>query len=132
MPKQYQIEIFGKKGCQKCTSLKKRVQRILDKETQFRDFAMAYHDLTTVDGLYACARAETVSGQRIPAVQVTRYNPRRKKYEKISDPRPETRRNGKLCVPVYLQLETDYSSAKNAVIKPVEVKELMSMAVGAS
>jgi hypothetical protein len=129
MPKTYRIELFGKKDCEKCDALKKRIHSLLEKEETYRKtFAYHYHDLGTLEGLMAFARAETVNGQRIPAIQITRYDSHRKKYRKIPDPRKEGIQENRLFVPVYLQLETDYSDQNRAVIKPRQIKALLDLA----
>lgn len=46
------IHIFGKSsGCQKCHSLRQRVERILQEEPYRGHFCVEFHDLLTEDGL---------------------------------------------------------------------------------
>ena len=123
----YLIQIYGKKNCPKCDSLKKRIHTLL-KDNQYPDFQTAYYDVTTEEGLFQFAKAETINGQRIPALQILRYNQLSQKYEKILDPRKEEIKNGKLFIPVYLQLETDYSNPGQSVIKPEDILSLMTLA----
>jgi hypothetical protein len=109
--KPYLIVIYGKDGCDKCALLKRRVSGILAKGNQ--DFDMDYQNLSTAEGMAAYALAETVNGQRIPALQIMRYDEDRKTYVKIPDPRPEVTgdEDGRVFVPVYLQIQTDYAPA---------------------
>jgi len=130
MDKKYRIELFGKKNCEKCSALKKRIRSMLEKTGAYRkEIAYHYHDLGTLDGLVAFAKAETVNGQRIPALQITKYDPEKKEYRKIPDPRRETVINHRLFVPVYLQLETDYSDPARAVIRPNQIREMLKLAL---
>jgi hypothetical protein len=127
----YLIVIYGKDGCDKCALLKRRVSSILAKGNQ--DFDMDYQNLSTAEGMAAYALAETVNGQRVPALQIMRYNDERKTYVKIADPRPEVTdsEHGRVFVPVYLQIQTDYSSG-SGVITPADVTRLMALAREAS
>jgi len=128
--KRFKINIYGKEGCQKCTALKSRIESMLKKNQKFNDFEMAYYDVKTIEGLIAYANAETVNGQRIPSLQILEMDSESNQYVKIRDPRKEERKEGKLFVPTYLQLETDYSDPKKAVIKPKEIENLMLLAMG--
>jgi glutaredoxin len=129
--KPYLIVIYGKDGCDKCALLKRRVSSLLAKGNQ--DFDLDYQNLSTAEGMAAYALAETVNGQRIPAMQIMRYNEDRKTYVKIPDPRPEVTdsENGRVFVPVYLQIQTDYASG-SGVITPADVTRLMVLAREAS
>lgn len=127
--KKYQIALFGKTNCDKCSALKKRVSKLLENNDKYSDFYLEYFNISTLDGLCEYANAETINGQRIPGIQIRKYSENNSKYEKVSDPRDEQMIDGKLFVPVYLQLETDYSDAKRSVIKNESVKALMDLAL---
>ena len=125
----YLIVIYGKQGCDMCARLRDQVSLMLDEENLEGEFDLDYQDLSTTEGMMAYARSETVNGQRIPALQVMKYDNSRNAYIKIRDSRPETynEETGQLYVPVYLQLQTDYSSSSPAIEK-AEVRELLSLA----
>jgi len=120
------IALYGKEGCAKCKSLLGRVSAIL-KQDRYQVFSLRYFDLSTRAGLVAMALGETVNGQRLPTLQIMRKTA--EGLEKIRDPRREESRKDRLFVPVYLQLETDYSDPARSVIKPAEVEELMNIAL---
>ena len=128
MKEKYQIAVYGKEGCDKCVTLKGRVSKMLENR-EYKDFTLKYYDLKTIEGLVAYAKAETVNGQRIPSLQILKYNPGQNVYRKIKDYRREQVINNKLFYPTYLQLETDYSNPLRAVIKPKDIKELLSLAI---
>ena len=128
--KKFQIEMFGKDNCDKCKSLKNRIDKILEKEQLFeKNFSIAYHNISTIEGLISFAKAQTVNGQRIPTIQISKYNAQTQKYEIIDDNRPESYIEDRLFVPIFLQLETDYSDEKRSVIKPKEIKGLLNIAL---
>lgn len=125
----YLIVIYGKQGCDMCALLRDEVSLMLDQEDIEGEFELDYQDLSTVEGMMAYARSETVNGQRIPALQVMKYDHGTSAYVKIRDSRTEkyNEETGELHVPVYLQLQTDYSSSRPA-IEGAEVLELLSLA----
>lgn len=127
--KPYLIVIYGKDGCDKCALLKDEVSVMLKEDSLKEDFDLDYQNLSTVEGMAAYAISETVNGQRIPALQIMKYDKERKSYVKIPDLRAETfnDKTGELFVPAYLQLQTDYSSDSPG-IKKSELKELISFA----
>lgn len=103
---------------------------MLADENISRDFDMDYQNLSTVSGMAAYAMSETVNGQRIPALQIMKYNKEKKTYEKLADPRKETPdKDGQLFVPVYLQAQTNYGR-ENEEISGNEITELLKLARG--
>jgi hypothetical protein len=124
----YVITVFGKEGCDKCKALKGRLGRVLQ-DKRFSQFRMQYHDVMTIDGKVAFANAETVNGQRIPTMQVLKWNEKEQRYERMNDPRPQRREQGRLIVPTYLQLETDYSDPSRATIKPTDIEGVLDLAL---
>ena len=129
MTKPYLLVVYGKDGCVKCAQLKKEVSALLADNELGRDFGMDYQNLSTVDGMIAYAASETVNGQRIPALQVFKYDTNDESYIKMPDMRTEAfdAQAQSLFVPVYLQLETDYQS-ENPDITREEVLDLMTLA----
>ncbi len=126
--KPYLIVIYGKDGCDRCRRLKNTVQEIL-KAPGTDDFAMDYQNLSTPEGMKAYALAETVNGQRIPALQIMGFNPSRGSYVKLADPSAEhmDQAAGKLMVPVWLQLETSYGQEEQE-ISSAAITDLMKTA----
>jgi len=127
--KPYIIAVYGKDGCDMCAILKNEVGVMLEEENLKDVFDLDYHNLSTVEGMTAYAVSETLNGQRIPGLQIMKYDRDKKSYVKIPDTRPEAFNDstGELFIPVYLQLQTDYNSDSPA-IKMKEVRELISLA----
>ncbi len=128
--KKYLVVIYGKNGCEKCVRLKKEVSQILEEDNSLNDFDMDYQNLSTIEGMQAYALAETVNGQRIPALQIMKYSENKKSYVKIPYPGNGKDSDAKPFL-YYLQLETDYSS-DDAGIDPERIKKIMSMAQSSS
>jgi hypothetical protein len=126
--KPYLIVIYGKDGCEKCARLKLEVNSMLEDGTLAPEFGMDYQNLSTANGMAAYALAETVNGQRIPALQIMKYSGEKNLYAKIPDPRPEKLRNKKdFFVPVYLQLQTEYGSNEHAISR-ADIAPLIALA----
>ena len=124
--KKYLMVIYGKNGCEKCVKLKNDVSMLLEQGSAADDFDMDYQNLSTIEGMQAYALAETVNGQRLPALQVMKYSEERNSYVKI--PYPSTAGyTGTEIKPYYLQIETDYSG-DNRLINTGEIQNLMSIA----
>lgn len=133
MQKKYLIVIYGKDGCEKCARLKLNVKALLANESLGRDFDMDYQNLSTAEGMAAYAAAETINGQRLPGLQIMKYNEGKRTYTKIADPRPESfdAKTKKLFVPSYLQLQTDYYGSYAQEISDKEILELADLAIAA-
>ena len=126
--KPYIIVIYGKDGCDLCVRLKNEVSAGLTEDKLDTQVGLDYQNLSTREGMVAYAIAETINGQRIPALQLMKYNDEKKAYCKIPDSRPEKRDEltGELSVPVYLQLQTDYT-ADRPEIQWWQVRELIDI-----
>lgn len=124
--KKYLLVIYGKNGCERCIKLKKDVSLILEQSGIADDFEMDYQNLSTIEGMQAYALAETVNGQRLPAMQIMKYSEEKNSYVKISYPGTANDTASGLK-PYYLQLETSYSS-HDSFIGVDKIKELMSIA----
>lgn len=124
-PTKYMIVIYGKDNCPHCKELHKIVDEIL--HTKPLGFFADVQNLSTRQGLVAYAKAETINGQRIPALQIMKWNDASKKYEKIHDQRNPVynQQNGIEYLPTYLQLQTDYANhqyiTKEDILKLMEV-----------
>lgn len=69
----YTVHVFGKEGCTKCATLKRRLEAML-KEDKYKEFSMEYHDVLTVPGLLAFVKADCLNPNRIPAMLVANDN----------------------------------------------------------
>ena len=133
MKKQFEIRVFGKKGCPKCTTLNKRLDSLLSKD-EWGHFEKKYFDVQTEDGLIEFCNAECINPQRIPAFVVAKKNGREARgndsAELILNPEPEkvdeVCRDAKLYV--YLGLQTDYTDSGQGVITPKMIKSVLTEA----
>ncbi len=125
--KKYLLVVYGKDGCPHCVELQRKVKEVLKNYSDA--FSVDIQNLSTKNGLIAYAKAETVNGQRIPALQIFKYNEDACVYEKIVDKRDElfNKQGGSCFYPTYLQLETDYANHKT--IQNHEIEELISVAM---
>ena len=114
--KPYLVVIYGKDACDKCAALRQDVALVLEDRALSALFDADYQNLSTAKGMAAYALAETVNGQRLPAVQIMEYNTERKTYVKIHDS------NG------YLQLQTDYAPAET-LISRADITALLDKAL---
>ncbi|MBN2343711.1 MAG: hypothetical protein JXX29_21230 [Deltaproteobacteria bacterium] len=126
--KPYVIVIYGKDGCDLCVRLKNEVSVGLIENKLDTGIGLDYQNLATQEGMVAYAVSETINGQRIPALQLMKFDHEKNTYCKIPDNRPERRNEatGELEVPVYLQLQTDYT-AERPEIQWRQVQELIDM-----
>ena len=127
--KPYLVVIYGKNGCDRCARLLHDVKSILCDSGLDDEFDLDYQNLSTVDGMIAYAVSETVNGQRLPALQIMKYENVSGSYVKIPDTRPGVsfRGGSEFFEPVYLQIQTDYSSAGGPIGKD-EILELLETA----
>jgi glutaredoxin len=123
----YMLVIYGKDNCPHCKELQKTIWEILHAE--HKDFFADVQSLSTRKGLVAYAKAETINGQRIPALQIMKWNETTKNYEKIHDQRSPVynEQSGIEHFPTYLQLETDY--ANHQYIAKEDILNLMNVAI---
>ncbi len=123
MMKPYQVQVFGKAGCEKCAVLNQRIDKLLDAEFQ-ATFEKVYFDVETEPGIVAFAASECLNPQRIPALLIARYDEVGKRYVPVPNPRPgesdAVYKNTKLYQ--YLGLQTDYSETGQGVIDPKMIK----------
>jgi hypothetical protein len=124
--KPYIVVIYGKDGCEMCARLKSEVSTMLQNENLENEFDLDYQNLSTIEGMIAFASAETINGQRIPALQVMKYSQEKGTYLKIQVPQRKLMKM-QSCAGGYLQLQTDYSSTSSA-IQMNQVRELISIA----
>ena len=129
--KPYLVVIYGKNGCDRCARLLHDVKSVLGESGLGDEFDLDYQNLSTVDGMIAYAVSETVNGQRLPALQIMKYEGVSGSYVKILDTRSGVSFSGggEFFEPVYLQIQTDYSSAGGPIGKD-EIMELLEIACG--
>jgi len=112
-----------------CAGLLEEMERVLGDNAVERNFVLDYQNLSTAEGMAAYAKSETVNGQRIPALQIMKYNPEEEVYCKIPDTRPEhyDDATGELIVPAYLQLQM--GASPHSTITGELISELMDIAL---
>ena len=127
MAEKYQIRVFGKQGCDKCSTLNQRLDKILVKDG-FDAFEKLYCDVETIDGIVAFAEAECINPSRIPALLVTQWNEESGDFEPVSVKEPGA--NDAVCkksrLYQYLGLQTDYSDVGKGVISPKMIQSILA------
>ena len=125
---QYEIRIFGKDGCDKCDTLKGRIERML-KQDEWRDFDWSYFNVETEDGLVEFCEAECVNPQRIPALLVGARD-ENGAFCPIPVQKPAASDDvcGKSRLFQYLGLQTDYTAAGKGVLSPKMIKSVLEEA----
>lgn len=126
--KRYEVRVFGKDGCDKCDTLKGRVQKLLQ-QSGWEDFTWTYHNVETEDGLVEFCEAECVNPQRIPAMLVGTVAADGG-FKPIAVARPVAADPvcGKARLYQYLGLQTDYSESGKGVLSPKMVKAVLEEA----
>lgn len=62
--------VFGKAGCSKCDTLKRRLSTLLS-TPEYSMFTMRYYDIKTLDGIVEFCKAGCLNPNRIPALLIT-------------------------------------------------------------
>jgi len=129
MPAEYQVHIFGKKGCDKCAVLNQRLDKILAKD-EWSGFEKIYNDVETESGMVAFAEAECINPQRIPAMMVMHLDSESGDYLPVPNPFPGRRdevfHNSKLYQ--HLGIQTDYTETGRGIISPKMIKMCLQQA----
>lgn len=124
------VMVFGKAGCDKCTALNRRLERML-KQEEWRGLEKEYCDLETEDGLVAFSEAECINPQRIPAMILARKEEETGEVAYVVNPRPGAA--GTVCddslLYQYLGLQTDYSQKGKGVLRPEMIEYVLRLAV---
>lgn len=125
--KPFRVHVFGKKGCDKCTVLNQRLDKLLAAE-EWKDFEKEYLDVETEEGLVAFCETECVNPQRIPAFLVSRWNEQKGEYKLLPNPVPD--RKDPVCrgsrLYGMLGLQTDYS--EGGVLTPKMITAVLEEA----
>ncbi len=129
MPKPFQIAVFGKPDCEKCTVLKRRLDDVLARE-EWADFDKIVHDVTTVSGLVAFAQAECLNPSRIPGFVVSRWDAASQRYIPLPQTlTPATARcSESSLLYLYLGVQTNYGSAGKGLLTPATIETVLAAA----
>jgi len=129
MAKPFRILVFGKAGCDKCRTLNKRLDDLLERE-EWADFEKSACDVETAEGLVAFCKTECVNPQRIPAFVVQRRVGEDDRYVSIERPKPGI--SDPVCGSAALHhrigLQTDYSEAGRGVLSPKMIQAALTEA----
>jgi hypothetical protein len=126
MEDEYSVLVFGKKDCDKCKVLNKRLDTVL-KDAEYGNFTKQYYDVTQIDGLVQFSRSEVLNPQRIPAFLVLRKN-EEGEFERIPQTFEEGfGEDGKFRFPTFVGLQTDYSDG--GLIRPDDIREVLQEAI---
>ena len=130
MEKTYEVQVFGKHGCDKCSVLNKRLDKLLEKD-QWQDFEKRYFDVETVDGLVAFSTSECINPQRIPAMIVAQRDDDTATYEPVPNMNPGVKDDlcGNSRLYQHLGLQTDYSSSGRGLITPKMISTVLADAL---
>jgi hypothetical protein len=129
--KDFTVVVFGKKGCDKCAVLNRRLDRILE-DPEWERFEKTYYDVTTVEGLVEFSKAEILNPQRIPSFLVMKNRPDGG-YERIRETSFEEgfdEETGAYRVPLFIGMQTDYKNG-GGIIRPADIKDVLRSAVAA-
>jgi hypothetical protein len=130
MAAKYQIQVFGKKSCDKCHTLNQRLDKLLSKE-EYHDVEKLYCDVETIEGLVAFAEAECINPSRIPAMLVTKWNEDEEEYVPVETKNPGAEDNvcKKARLYQFVGLQTDYSNAGKGIISPKMIQSVLAEAL---
>ncbi len=130
MSTKFRVHVFGKKGCDKCTVLNQRLDKLLEGD-EWSAFEKHYNDVETETGLVAFAEAECINPQRIPAMMVMRHSEETGEFEPMPNRDPENPdpifKKSKLYQ--FLGVQTDYTDTGRGVISPKMVKKCLQEAL---
>lgn len=129
MAAQYQIQVFGKQGCDKCRTLNQRLDKLLEKD-EYKTFEKQYCDVETIDGLVAFSEAECINPSRIPAMLITRWDDECGEFIPVETKAPGA--PDALCKKAklyqYVGLQTDYSESGKGIISPKMIASVLAEA----
>ena len=125
----YQIHVFGKPGCDKCTILNDRLDALL-KADEWADFEKVYHNLETEAGLVELCEAECLNPQRVPGFYVSKVNPDTGAHEPLPNPTPGApdAPGGSSALYTWVGLQTDYTPVGRGVITPRMITAVLQQA----
>lgn len=120
--------VFGKAGCDKCTMLKRRVTKLLEKP-EYSAIEMRYQDLFSEDGLVQFCLAQCLNPSRVPALVMSRLRADGTS-EWLANPQPGEDEEifGKAKLYQYLGVQTDYGDHGRGIISPAMVETLFRQA----
>jgi len=130
MNKEFLITVYGKAGCPKCTTLNKRLDKLLKKD-KWQEFDKAYCDVESETGLVEFCKVECMSPNSIPGLTISILDKETKRYQKIRNKKPgrsdDLYKKSKLYT--YLGIQTDYSESGRGLITPKMLEHLLSEAL---
>jgi hypothetical protein len=128
MEKNFEVRVFGKKGCDKCAILNQRLDKLLATD-EWQDFEKSYSDVETSDGIISFCEAECINPQRIPAMIVLQ---RDEGGAFMPVPNAAPGEPDKVCKKAklyqFLGLQTDYTDSGKGVITPKMIKSCLAEA----
>ncbi|NMA43394.1 MAG: hypothetical protein GX946_08430 [Oligosphaeraceae bacterium] len=123
------IHVFGKEGCDKCSMLNRRIDKLLS-EPQYARFKKTYHDVMTEDGLVHFCLAQCVNPSQIPAMLLSYPGPEgMPQYLRNPEPGAEDKVCGASKLYQFLGLQTDYSAAGKGIITPKMISSILDQAL---
>jgi len=130
MAKQYQVQVFGKAGCDKCAILNQRLDKLLEKK-EWSDFEKKYYDVETEEGIISFCEAECINPQRIPAFVVARTAGESSESEALVNSRPGAIDDicGNSRLYQYVGIQTDYSEDGRGIISPKMISTVLNEAL---
>lgn len=129
MDKKLYINVFGKDGCVKCATLKRRLEEML-KDSKYSAFEMIYWDVMTEEGLVKFCLSECLNPSRIPAMIVSQVGADGKmQYMPNPNPGAEDAVCRKSRLYTYQGIQTDYSEEGKGIITPAMLKSVLDEAL---
>lgn len=130
MAAKYQIQVFGKQGCDKCHTLNQRIEKLIAKD-EYTDIEKLYCDVETIDGMVAFSEAECINPARIPAMLLTAWDADADDFVPVctKEPGAEDSICRKSRLYQYVGLQTDYSEVGKGVISPKMIRAVIAEAV---
>ena len=127
MDKPYRIQVFGKPGCDKCTVLNRRLDKIITEE-KFKGFSKVYQNVESVDGLVEFTKTECMNPSRIPGFIIQKWDEAENSWKYI----PQTsadKESSKILLYSIVGIQTDYSGEGKGLLSPKQIKKVLESAL---
>ena len=123
------VMVFGKKGCQKCTVLNQRLDKLMAKD-EYKGFEKLYRDVETVDGLIDFCEAECLNPSKIPAMVIAKeVDGGKLEWLPNNTAGNDAEVYKKSKTHQFLGLQTDYSSVGKGIIAPKQIQATLDEAM---